>query len=127
MQKTGFASVDDYIASFPAATQDALRTVRAAIRESVPEAEEAISYQIPAYKLNHWVIYFGGFKNHYSLFCPHSEVLFEAFKDELAGLDVSQSKIRLPLDQPVPSDLIGRMARFSADRSGAQPRQMVSA
>ncbi len=68
MAKTNYQSVGDYLASQPPAAQRALKRVRSAIRKAMPAAEEVISYQIPAYKLNgRAVLYFAGWKAHYSL------------------------------------------------------------
>src|SRR5688572_6106604 len=99
MAKTDFKSVDEYIATFPEDIQRTLRTVRQTIREAVPDAEELISYQIPAYKLQGWVAYFSGYKNHYSLSCPPPSTVFDAFKAELAPYKTSKSAIQFPLDQ----------------------------
>ena len=83
MAKTDFRSVDDYIASQPEATQSVLERVRSIIRKALPGAEEAISYQIPAYKLRgQAVVYFAGWKQHYSLY-PASAPLVKAYKAEL--------------------------------------------
>ena len=69
MAKTSFKSVDDYIASQPEAVQAVLQRVRSIIRKAVPGAEEVISYQIPTYKLHgRAVLYFAGWKQHYSLY-----------------------------------------------------------
>ena len=69
MAKTDFKSVDEYIASQPEAAQGVLQRVRSTIRKALPEAEEVISYQIPAYKLHGGpVLYFAGWKQHYSLY-----------------------------------------------------------
>ena len=112
--KTDFKSVDEYIASQPEAVQEILGRVRSAIREAVPRAEEVISYQIPAYKLHSGpVLYFAGWKQHYSLY-PASERVVAAFKDELAPYEVSKGTIRFPLSEPVPVKLIGRIAKFRA-------------
>jgi uncharacterized protein YdhG (YjbR/CyaY superfamily) len=114
MAKTDFKSVDAYIASQPEAAREMLGRVRSTIRKALPGAEEVISYQIPAYKLNSGrVIYFAGWKQHYSLY-PASERLVAAFKDELASCEVSKGTIRFPLSQPVPVKLIGRIAKFRA-------------
>ena len=115
MAKTDFQTVDEYLATFPESTQQALRQVRTAIREAVPEAEERISYQMPAYKYHGWLVYFSGFTNHYSVFAIHSDALVEAFGDELAGRKIATGTIQFPLDQPVPVDLIRRMVRYRAD------------
>jgi len=112
MAKTDFKSVDEYIASQPAAVQGILGRVRNAIREALPGAEEVISYQIPAYKLRGGrVLYFAGWKQHYSLY-PAAERLVAAFRHELASYDVNKGTIRFPLSQPVPVNLIGRIAKF---------------
>ena len=114
MAKTDFKSVDEYIASQPAAVQGILGRVRNSIREALPGAEEVISYQIPAYKLRGGrVLFFAGWKQHYSLY-PAGERLVAAFRDELASYEVNKGTIRFPLSQPVPVKLIGRIAKFRA-------------
>ena len=112
MAKTGFKSVDEYIASQPDAALDVLQRVRNTIRKAVPGAEEVISYQIPTYRLHDGpVLYFAGWKRHYSLY-PATDRLVAAFKDELAPYEVSKGTIRFPLSQPVPVKLIERIAKF---------------
>jgi uncharacterized protein YdhG (YjbR/CyaY superfamily) len=114
MAKTNFKSVDDYIATQPETVQAVLQRVRGTIRKAVPRAEEVISYQIPAYKLDGGaVIYFAGWKEHYSLY-PASDRLVKAFKDDLAPYKISKGTIRFPLDEPVPAKLIADIARFRA-------------
>ena len=117
MAKTGFRSVDEYIASQPKAVQAVLRRLRTAIRKAVPAAVEVISYQIPAYKLQSGpVLYFAGWKHHYSLY-PATDGLVDAFKDDLAAYKVSKGTIRFPLSQPIPVTLIARIAAFRAKES----------
>lgn len=114
MAKTDFKSVDEYVASQPKAVQEILWRVRSTIRKAVPEAEEVISYKIPAYKLHSGpVLYFAGWKQHYSLY-PATAHVVAAFKDELAPYEVRKGTIRFPLSQPVPVKLIGRIAKFRA-------------
>jgi uncharacterized protein YdhG (YjbR/CyaY superfamily) len=114
MAKTDFKTVDQYVASKPAGTQSTLERVRRAIRKAVPAAEESISYQIPVYKLDGVpVLYFAGWKQHYSLY-PASEALVAEFKDELAAYELSKGTIRFPLSVPVPVSLIERIAKFRA-------------
>lgn len=117
MPKSSFQTVDEYLANLPASTQAVLRKVRAAIRKALPEAEEGISYQIPAYRLGGKVVlFFAGWKAHYSLY-PASAALVEAFTEELAGLEISKGTIRFPLDQPVPVKLMGKLAKFRAEET----------
>jgi uncharacterized protein YdhG (YjbR/CyaY superfamily) len=122
MAKTNFQSADDYISTFPANVQDKLRAVRAAIREGAPDAEEGISYQMPAFRLNgRWLIYFAAFARHYSLYCPQPAGLLDAFGDELSQYGVSKSTIKFPLQEPVPVDLIRRMATHRAAEFSQAP------
>jgi uncharacterized protein YdhG (YjbR/CyaY superfamily) len=112
MPKNQFKSITDYIAAKPRPMQAILKRVRRAIRKAIPKAEEGISYQIPTYKQDGtYVIYFAGWKEHYSLY-PIHESLVAAFKDELADCKTSKGTLRFPLSKPVPSDLIERIVRF---------------
>jgi uncharacterized protein YdhG (YjbR/CyaY superfamily) len=126
MAKTDFKSVAQYIAAQPPAVRGVLKRVRSAIRKAVPGAEETISYQIPAYKLNgRVVIYFAGWTQHYSLY-PVTRRVIAAFKDELAPYEVNnKGTARFPLSEPVPLKLIEAVARFRAQEAaeGAKTRR----
>src|SRR5882724_11814724 len=112
MAKTEYKSVTEYIAKHPKDVQAVLKRVRSIIRKALPKAQEVISYQIPAYKMNGGtVIYFAGWKQHYSLY-PAGDRLIAAFRDEIAPYKVSKGTIRFPLSQPVPVKLIERIAKF---------------
>jgi uncharacterized protein YdhG (YjbR/CyaY superfamily) len=116
-----FANVEEYLAAQPAASRAVLEKVRAAIRKALPKAEEAISYQIPAFKLDgRVVIFFAGFQEHYSVY-PAGPELVKAFAKELAPYESNgKGTIRFPLDGRVPVGLIGRIAKFrAASRAGA--------
>ena len=94
--------------------QPILKRVRGAIRKAVPGAEEVISYKIPTYKLHGGpVLYFAGWKKHYSLY-PATADLLAVFQDDLATYEVAKSTIRFPFSQPVPVKLIERIAKFRA-------------
>jgi uncharacterized protein YdhG (YjbR/CyaY superfamily) len=117
MAKTDFKSVTEYIAAKPRDVQVILKRVRRTIRQALPAADEVISYQIPAYKLNGVaVLYFAGWKQHYSLY-PANEALVAAFKDELAQYELSKGTIRFPLSEPVPMNLIERIVKFRAEQT----------
>jgi uncharacterized protein YdhG (YjbR/CyaY superfamily) len=112
--KSSLKSVDEYIAAHPEIVQSVLKLVRRAIRKAVPEAEEAISYNIPTYKLPSGpVLYFAGWKRHFSLY-PATATVVAAFKKELAPYVVHKGTIRFPFEAPVPVKLIGRIAKFRA-------------
>jgi uncharacterized protein YdhG (YjbR/CyaY superfamily) len=108
-------NIDEYIAGFPRPVQTMLRRVRGAIRKGVPGAEEAISYRIPTFKVRgRSVIYFAGWKKHYSIY-PATERLVTIFRNDLAPYEVNdKGTIRFPLSAPVPVTLIEALARFRA-------------
>ncbi len=129
MAKSAPKTVDDYIASQPEAAQPALTQVRNAIRKALPAAEEVISYNIPTYKIDGaMVIYFAGWKQHYSLY-PAGARLLAAFKDDLAPYEINKSTIRFPLSAPVPVKLIQRIVKFrvteAADRRKARAKSQT--
>jgi len=114
MAETDFKSVDEYIASQPKAVQGVLECVRNIIRKTIPVADEMISYKIPTYKLHSGaVIYFAGWKKHYSLY-PATDHVVAALKDDLVPYEVRKGTIRFPLSQPVPAKLIERITRLRA-------------
>lgn len=107
-------TIDEYIAVQPAATQIVLERVRSAIGKAAPDAEECISYQIPAFKLHGRVLlYFAGFKEHYSVY-PANDAMVAAFPGELNRYRVSKGTLRFSLSEAVPVKLIGRIAKFRA-------------
>jgi uncharacterized protein YdhG (YjbR/CyaY superfamily) len=108
-------NMNDYIAGFPRPVQGVLKRVRSTIRKALPGAEEAISYQIPTFKMHgRYVLYFAGWKQHYSLY-PANDRLVSAFKEDLAPYELSgKGTIRFPLSEPVPVKLIESIARFRA-------------
>jgi uncharacterized protein YdhG (YjbR/CyaY superfamily) len=113
-KKEKFESVEAYIKSFPAEIQKKLQLVRKAIKSGSPEAEEVISYQMPAFRFNGWIFYYSAYKDHYSLSCPPPFTVFEKFKEALAEYVVTKSAIKFPFDRPVPTKLITDMSKFRA-------------
>lgn len=114
MAKTDFKTIDEYLDTLPEAARKILGQVRTAIKDAVPNAEETISYQIPAIKYHGWIFYFSAYQKHYSLAFPPPSGIFEVFKEELARYKQTKSTIQFPLDEPVPVKLIDKMARFKA-------------
>lgn len=103
-------SIDSYIGGFPEEIQALLQQVRATIKAAAPEATEAISYQMPTFKLQGNLIHFAAFKKHIGLYPSSSGTA--AFQKELAAYDVSKGTIRFPYGQPIPFELIDRITRF---------------
>ena len=107
-------SVDEYMAAQPEAVRPKLEQVRAAIRRAVPDAVEGIGYRMPGYKLHGKpMLYFAGFKEHYSLFAA-SGTFFTALEDELRGYELRKGTVHFPLTKPVPVKLISRIAKLRA-------------
>jgi uncharacterized protein YdhG (YjbR/CyaY superfamily) len=128
MARTDFKSVDDYLATQPEAVRGVLEQVRATIRKALPDAEEVISYQIPAYKVpGGTALYFAGWKKHYSLY-PANRELVAAFGDELTPYEVNdKGTIRFPLSQAIPVELIARIAKFRAKQVAEDARAKAAA
>jgi uncharacterized protein YdhG (YjbR/CyaY superfamily) len=104
-----FASIDDYISSFPEDVQIILEQVRRTIRNAVPTAEETIRYQIPTVTLNgRHLVYFAAWKHHIGLYPV--PVADEAFEQELAPYRAARGTVRFPLREPIPYDIIERLA-----------------
>jgi len=113
MAKTDFKTIDEYHSVFPAVIQERMQQVRNIVKEVAPEAEEVISYQIPAFKTGKkFLVYYSAYAKHISLASPWSEALLKAFEADLKGLKVSRSAIQLPNDKPLPLDLVKRIVAF---------------
>jgi uncharacterized protein YdhG (YjbR/CyaY superfamily) len=111
-----FATIDEYIASFPPDIQEKLQDIRTVIRRAAPDAEEAIRYGIPTFRQNGSnLVHFAAFKNHLSFFPTASGV--EKFQKELSSYPLSKGTIRFLPDKPVPYDLVERIARFRAEET----------
>lgn len=115
MANTDFKSVAQYLATKPKSSQAVLKKVRAIIREALPkEAQEVISYQIPAYKLHGAaVIYFSGWTKHFSIY-PATGAMNEVLGDQLAPYKASKGTLKFSLTEPIPSKLIERVVKIRA-------------
>lgn len=120
MAKTDFKTVDDYLETMPETTRAVLDQVRATIREALPDADEVISYQIPAYKHDGVaVIYFAGWKEHFSLY-PVGERFAELFPDESKDYSLAKGTIRVPLKDAVPVALIRKVVAMRLKDAAAE-------
>ena len=105
-----FDSTDDYIAFFPKDVQFKLRELRQAIKETAPNAKEAISYQMPAFKLNGNLVWFAAFKDHIGFYPTASGI--EMFKAKLSAYETSKGTVKFPLNEPLPIDLVKEIVKF---------------
>lgn len=109
-KKKKIESVDDYINGFPPNVQKILNEIKQAIKKAAPNAEEAISYQIPTFKLNGNLVHFAVFKNHIG-FYPGSKAINE-FKKEIAAYKSSKGAVQFPLEKPMPLSLIKKIVDY---------------
>lgn len=110
MKTSEVKNVDDYIAAFPVETRVLLEELRSAIIKAAPEADEVISYQMPAYKLNGVLVYFAGYERHLGFYPTASGIT--AFKKELSIYKSAKGSVQFPLDKPLPLTLISKIVKF---------------
>ena len=106
-----FNTVDEYIKTFPNDVSSILEKMRQTIQKAAPEAVEAISYQMPTFKLNGKnLVHFAAFKNHVGFYPIPSGI--EAFKKELAPYEQGKGLVQFPIDKAVPYDLVRKIVIF---------------
>jgi len=107
---TKFKTVDEYISTFPAGIKTILKELRKTIKQAAPQAEELISYNIPAFTLHGRFDYYAAYKKHIGLYPIPSAI--RAFQKELSDYKTSKGAIQFPLDRPIPFGLITKIVKF---------------
>jgi len=108
--QTAPENIDEYIGGFPKEIREILQKIRITIRKAAPQAEEVISYRMPAFRQNGNLVYFAAFKKHFGFFPTSSGI--RAFKRELSDYEGSKGSVQFPFDQPVPFGLISKIVKF---------------
>ena len=103
-------NTDEYIAGFPEEVQEILQQIREAVKAAVPQAEEIISYGMPAFKWNGMLLWFGAHSKHIGFYPRVSAI--KAFKKELAIYKQAKGSVQFALSEPMPLKLIARIAKF---------------
>jgi uncharacterized protein YdhG (YjbR/CyaY superfamily) len=111
-----YSTVDEYIASQSNDVKEKLIQLRQLIKKTAPNAEELISYQMPAYKFRGLLIFFAACKNHIGFYPTSSGIT--AFKKELAAYQTSKGAIQFPLDEPLPVKLIAQIVAYRVKENG---------
>lgn len=111
--KIQFKTMDEYIKTFPEDVQSILEEMRQTIKKAAPEAVEAISYQMPTFKLNgRNLVHFAAFKNHIGFYPVPSDI--EAFKEELSLYKQGKGSVQFSMDKPIPFDLVKKIVIYRA-------------
>lgn len=113
MEKKTYKDIDEYIADYSPKVAEILNQIRHCIKEAAPEAQEVISYNMPAFKQGKVLVYFAAFKNHIGFYAlPSGNV---AFQEALSKYKVGKGSIQFPLNQPMPFELIKQMVAFRVE------------
>jgi uncharacterized protein YdhG (YjbR/CyaY superfamily) len=120
---TKFASVNEYFSVFPAPIKAKLKEMKKIIQEAAPEAEEVISYNMPAFKMNGVLVYYAGYKEHIGFYPTGSGIA--AFKKEIEGYKNSKGAVQFPLDEPLPAALITKMVKYRVKEDKAKAKEKL--
>jgi uncharacterized protein YdhG (YjbR/CyaY superfamily) len=112
------SKIDEYISGFSPEVQAILQEIRAVISNAAPDAEETISYRIPAFKQNGILVYFAAFKHHIGFYPPvkGDATLMKA----LARYAGEKGNLQFPIDQPIPYGLIKRIVTLRVKQNRAK-------
>lgn len=120
-----YKTIDDYIADQPDEKKAVLQQFRKIIKSAAPQAEEVISYAMPAFKYYSVLVYFAASKKHYG-FYPTAKPI-EVFKDKLKPYKTSKGAIQFPVDKPLPEKLITEIVKYrlKEDLNNKQQKNLV--
>src|SRR5215467_1806741 len=105
-----YRTVDEYLSRLPKTAKDNVEGLRKTIRRAAPQAEEVISYNMPAFKWNGMLVWYAAYKKHIGFYPRPSRI--EAFKDELADYKTSKGAIQFPLEKGIPVSLVKKIVKF---------------
>ena len=117
-------NVDEYIATFAEDVQGVLEEVRKTIKNTVPEAEETISYGMPAYKYYGMLVYFAAYKNHTGFYATPTG--HKKFEKALAHYNQGKGSVQFPLDKPMPIELIEKIVKFRMKENFSKASQKLN-
>jgi len=117
-----YETIEEYIGTFPEDVQAILQKMRQTIREAALGAVEAISYQMPTFKLNgRNLVHFAAFKSHIGFYPIPSGI--EAFKEELSPYKQGKGSVQFPLDKPIPYDMVERIVKYRVKENLSMPKR----
>lgn len=113
-EKLIFHNIDEYHHQYEKEIQERLQSIRKIITKTVPQVQEVISYQLPAFKWNKVLIYYAAYKNHIGIYPGSEAIVF--FKDELSMYKTSKGAIQIPHDVALPLKLIENITKYRAKK-----------
>ncbi len=117
--KTKAQTIDEYLAALDDEQRGALEKLRRAIRAAAPDAEECISYRLPAFRCHGMLVAFGAAANHCAFYLMSSATIAE-HKDELKSYDTSPGTIRFQPDKPLPVALVRKLVKARLAENAAR-------
>ena len=127
MKSSGAApsTIDEYIRQFPREAQEKLAGLRATIRKAAPDATEKISYGMPTFFQTKNLVHFSAYQHHIGFYPTPSAIT--GFRDELSAYVTSKGAIQLPIDEPLPLDLVARIVKSRVAENEAKASAKKSA
>jgi uncharacterized protein YdhG (YjbR/CyaY superfamily) len=114
-------TVDSYIGRFEGITRERLEQLRAIVKPLLPDAEEKISYQIPAYYKKGYIVYFAGYDGFVSMYPVHT--VATEIGDELAPYISGKATVRFPHSKPLPDELIKKIVLMLAEKNNLRNKK----
>jgi Uncharacterized conserved protein len=105
-----FKTVDQYLSAFPSNTKVLLKKMRETVKEVAPQAEELISYNMPAFRWNGMLVWYAAFKQHIGFYPTPSAI--KTFAQELRQYKTSKGAIQFPIDEPIPTNLVKKIVKL---------------
>jgi uncharacterized protein YdhG (YjbR/CyaY superfamily) len=124
MEPRKFKSVDEYFSTLPPSTKNLLVKMRETIKEAAPQAEELISYNMPAFKFHGVLVYYAAHKDHIGFYPTSSPIKF--FRKELADYKTSKGAIQFPIGKPIPTSLVKKIVRFRINENLEKARRKTT-
>lgn len=110
MANDTFKTIDEYILQFPIEVQEILKNLRKVIKESAPNAEEKMSWQMPTFVLHGNLVHFAAYKKHIGFYPSPSGI--DTFKNELSDYKGAKGSVQFPINKPIPYELISKIVKF---------------
>ncbi len=111
-----FKTIDEYQSVFPPKVKKLLKDLRRAIKQAAPEAEELISYNMPAFKYHGILVYYAAHTEHIG-FYPGSLVVIKFFKDDLVKYKTSKGTVQFPFEKAIPVTLVKKLVLYKAKQN----------